>query len=149
MGFSDADLAEVTERIWSSILGLELEQAPLNGSASDRYFTGCVQITGEWEGAITLACSEWLARHVTSIMFETPADEASFEEVQDAVGELTNMLGGNLKVLLPQPSQMSLPAVIEGSDYKIMVPSTAVMNEVGFNSEGHPLRISILQKKVA
>ena len=59
------------------------------------------------------------------------------------------MLGGNLKVLLPQPSQMSLPAVIEGSDYKIMVPSTAVMNEVGFNSEGQPLRISILQKKVA
>jgi chemotaxis protein CheX len=149
MGFSDADLAEVTERIWSSILGLELELAPPNGNGDNRYFTGCVQITGEWEGAITIACSEHLARRATSIMFETPADEASFEEVQDAVGELTNMLGGNLKVLLPQPSQMSLPAVIEGSDYKFMVPSTSVMNEVGFNSAGHSLRISVLQKNAA
>jgi chemotaxis protein CheX len=146
MEFSDSELAEVTERVWNSILGLDLAMAENGAEENAPFFTGCVQITGEWDGAVTLICPETLARQATSIMFEMEPDEASFEEVQDAVGELTNMIGGNFKVLLPQPSHMSLPAVVEGQSYNFMIPGTQVVNEVDLASAGKILKVTILEK---
>ena len=35
-------------------------------------------------------------------------------DVADAWGELVNMIAGNLKALVPPPSQVSLPSVVEG-----------------------------------
>ncbi|QCC78154.1 chemotaxis protein CheX [Nocardioides daphniae] len=42
------------------------------------------------------------------------ADEPSEADVVDAVGELVNMVGGNVKSLVPGPSQLSLPLVATG-----------------------------------
>jgi len=41
-------------------------------------------------------------------------DEAGPADVADAVGELVNMVGGNIKSLMPGPSVLSLPAVAAG-----------------------------------
>ena len=35
----------------------------------------------------------------------------SLEDVQDALGEVANVVGGNLKALLPEGSTLSLPVV--------------------------------------
>ena len=44
-------------------------------------------------------------------MFGSAPDVVTDAEVVDALGELTNMIGGNVKSLLPAPSQLSLPMV--------------------------------------
>jgi chemotaxis protein CheX len=36
------------------------------------------------------------------------------EDVADAVGELANMIGGNIKGLMPGPSVLTLPVVASG-----------------------------------
>jgi len=41
------------------------------------------------------------------------------EDVRDALGELANMLAGNLKSVLPSGVVLSMPSVIEGSDYSL------------------------------
>jgi len=147
MSLQDHDIAELTERVWSSFLGLDLSRTEWDATADlATCVTGCVQIAGEWNGAVTLHCSEPLARQATSILFETEAAEATFEEMQDTIGELTNMIGGNFKVLLPQPTQLSLPAVIEGSDYSLVIPGTTPQHVIHFESDGRPLRVSILAK---
>lgn len=146
----DADqIHELTESIWESMLGLavarcEVEETATNG---DRSMTGCIQITGAWEGAVTLDCSLDFARRAAEIMFDLEPQAADSEEIKDALGELANMLGGNLKSLLPGPAHLSLPAITEGSDYSVTVQGSELVTQTTFKSEGHAVKVSLLKKK--
>ena len=48
-----------------------------------------------------LHCPAGLARNTTPLIFSQPKELVSVNEVQDAIGEITNMIGGNIKALLP------------------------------------------------
>jgi len=147
----EEEIVQIAESIWMSILNLPVEvdhegKAKV-GAAGERTLTGCVHLTGDWEGAVLLFCTQALAGRAASIMFATELDELTVEEIQDALGELTNMTAGNVKPLLPGSSRLSLPSVVEGLDYNLMVPGSKVVAEVGFSCEGHPLIVSLLRKK--
>ena len=45
-------------------------------------------------------------------MFAADEDSLGLEEVQDALGEISNMIAGNIKPLLPGASRISLPSVV-------------------------------------
>jgi CheY-specific phosphatase CheX len=64
--------------------------------------------------------------------------------MQDALGEITNMTGGNIKALLPGACHLSLPAVVEGTSYTIRVPSTRIVTRVPFECEGMHGAVSIM-----
>lgn len=48
-------------------------------------------------------------------MMAASDDALGEDEVRDAVGEIANILAGNLKCLIPAWTQMSIPAVVEGT----------------------------------
>jgi chemotaxis protein CheX len=68
-----------------------------------------IAVTGGWSGHITLdvsrAGADVLARRMLL------SDEVSPDDVADAVGELVNVLGGNVKGLLLEESALGLPQV--------------------------------------
>ena len=140
------EIDEITRSIWASLLDLTLEKRDTSASdaSNPRTFTGCVQITGAWEGAVLLHCPSPLAREATAIMFEMDIDAASDDEVKDALGELTNMIGGNVKALLPEPCRLSLPSVTEGLDYSVTVPGSRAVTEVTFDCGGQTLSVTLL-----
>jgi chemotaxis protein CheX len=113
---------------------------------SGRFLTGCVQITGVWEGAIIVSFSHNLAVATTAFMFDMEADEVSHEELQDAVGELANMVGGSVKGLVPGPSRLSLPTVIDGSDYTTKIPGSEQLVRACLSSDGEPLIVTVLER---
>ena len=76
-----------------------------------------------------------------------PDDALSIELLHDALAELTNMIGGNLKALLPGPSFLCLSAVIEGANYKVCVPGTHPVLETAFLSEQQPFTVKLLAGK--
>ena len=144
----ESELVEITELVWNSMLDLPLvlrvpgDPAPArNGS---RTFTGCVQVTGAWEGAITVHCSEELARTITAAMFGSEPEETTNEEVSDALGELANMIGGNVKALMPEPCKLSLPTVADGVDYRLKIPGTQPLTAVVWTCGDEPLMVRIL-----
>ena len=57
-------LREAVETIWSTMLGLELAPGqPMGDQSIQRGFlTGCIQITGAWNGAVTVDCAGGLAQ---------------------------------------------------------------------------------------
>ena len=59
------------------------------------------EITGEWNGTVCLACSRAAARHATAVMFGIDDEDLTPADVTDAVGELINVVGGNIKSLVP------------------------------------------------
>ena len=153
MAISSNDIEGVLKGIWSNVLGQELNLAggPSAGPAESggldpAHMSSCVQITGDWQGAVMIDCAGVVARKIAAAMFAMEAGAVSKDEVRDALGEIANMAGGNLKPLLPGRCQLSLPTVAEGGDFKQMVPGSEVLFRVGFNSIDGDLAVSVLHK---
>ncbi|GIV00952.1 MAG: hypothetical protein KatS3mg014_2567 [Actinomycetota bacterium] len=66
--------------------------------------------------------------------------------MRDAIGEVANVAGGNVKALIGTHCLLSLPTVTEGVDLRLSVPGMRVVAEVGFLSDGEPFRILVLEK---
>jgi chemotaxis protein CheX len=135
------------EELWSSVLGLDIEPLPNLGQAAPRagLLTGCIEISGLWQGTITLDCGPSLARKAAGIMFGVEPGQTSFDQIQDALGELTNILGGQVKALLPDPCRLSLPAVTRDTDNAFRGANDKVLACLDFDCLDAPIRVTIVE----
>lgn len=138
------EVVEVTQAVWLSVLGEELE--PVNAQPDiGTMLSGCVTLSGAFEGAVTVDCASALARTVTGAMFEVEPNAAGSDDVADAVGEIANMIGGNIKALLPGPSHLSLPTVTREPG-GLTIPGTAALLAQSFRYCGEVLTVTVLQR---
>lgn len=110
------DVRALTEEVWSTFLG---HTEPLSTAPAQPFtpqWSASVTIKGEWNGMVALELTRAGAHRVTCGMLgmDPESDETSEADVVDAIGELVNMVGGNVKSLLPGPHQLSLPLVASG-----------------------------------
>jgi chemotaxis protein CheX len=105
------DILTLTQEVWASILDIPIEITQPENMSGVVLVRGVVEIEGPWSGTVTVACSRRLATMITAQMFEVAPAEASHDDIVDAVGEIANMIGGNVKALLPGPSTLGLPSV--------------------------------------
>ena len=105
---------------------------------------GFVNITGAWQGAVVVQCPRRLAEDIAVKLFSLNGRQPSPEELQDALGEITNMTGGNLKALVPGQCYLSLSAVIEGTDYTLRMLGTEAVRRVVFSCQGQPFAVSVV-----
>lgn len=148
MDTATVDLDRIISDIWAAMLGLSLEphhDAPVF-APDERVATGIVQITGDFEGAVTVQLTARKASQVAGLMFAMEPDEIGADEVSDAVGELANMAGGNVKSILSGSCQLSLPSVTSGRDYHVSVPGTIVRDKIGMTCEGELVVITMLAR---
>jgi chemotaxis protein CheX len=140
------DLARIAQDIWTAMLGLELTEVPVGNLDQQETLTAGVQITGDWEGAVTIALGVELATRATAVMFGMEPEEVGDEEIADTIGELANMTGGNVKSLLDGTCQLSLPSVTRGRDYQITVPGSRMLDHTVLDCDGHLVVITLLAR---
>ena len=106
--------------------------------------TGCVHVSGEWTGSVFLSCDLEVAAAAAEAMFAADPGSLSTDEVSDALGELTNMVGGNIKSLLPAPEprcpSRPSPSARPGS---VRIPGAVLLDRVVLLSAPGPVHISI------
>lgn len=148
MSIREVDLDRIVKEIWAAVLGLSLQQAATDRAhpPGESIVTGAVQITGAWNGVVTIECSRALARLAAAAMFGAAADELSDDDVRDSVGELANMTGGNVKSLIGEGCQLSLPTVTEGRDYHVTIPGSRPVDCRRFDSDGELLVVTTLER---
>lgn len=139
----DADLRSLAKTIWGTLITIALEPASAPVPEAHREVTGLVHIDGAWQGALMLRCSTGMAMIVASAMFDSDTAPPE-EDVRDAIGELTNMLAGNVKALLPGPCAISLPSVALGADYALRVVGADPVAWAAFTCRGEPLSVTLL-----
>lgn len=149
MQFLETEIRQITEMVWASMLERDLQPGNcLDWQAGPhQMLMGAVHLNGDWEGAVTLNCSANLARQFASILFGTEEQSTTPEQTADVLGELANIVGGNIKGLLPAPSQLSLPSVTEGSDYQALLPGGQVVSKVAFQCLGEPMLVVLLKNE--
>ncbi|MBX9678082.1 MAG: chemotaxis protein CheX [Gemmataceae bacterium] len=144
MYVSNGEIQQVIESVWTTLLGFEAQPADGTTALPDD-LTGCVHITGEWDGVVTLVCPRRMVQRASGVMFGIDAAAAPKDLLNDALGELINVLGGNLKALMPGPSRLSLPIVVDGSDYTMAIRNARVVNHVSFQCDDDCMTICVME----
>jgi chemotaxis protein CheX len=108
--------------VFSTMLGAEIEAGPERTEESAPAITGVMSIVGlagSWAGTGCITCSATLACYICAQLLMTEANSVN-EDVLDAVGEVTNMIIGNVKTMVEErvgPMGLSIPTVIYGRNF--------------------------------
>jgi chemotaxis protein CheX len=137
------DLTELTGGVWESFLGMPAEPTAPVAPGEGSYYTSWVHISGGWEGAVNLVLPEALARDAAAAMFGTTPDALTADELTDAVGELANIIGGNIKGMIDDPCTLSLPMVASGQRYSVAVPGTELVRSATLVAAGQTFTVAV------
>lgn len=111
----DRPLTEITRTVWKCTLGLDVTPHPApEGGAAGFPCRSTVTLDGAWCGSLSVSCPPELARSAAALFFGKPSADVSEAEMLDALGEIANMTGGNLKAVLPGPCRLSTPRSLSG-----------------------------------
>jgi len=131
-------LARIVESVFITMMELEVSTSEkLWLSATDR-LTSFVQLTGDWNGAVMLECSKLQACQFAGRILCMEPPDAVDDDVRDVLGELANMIGGNMKSGLPMGVLLSLPTVMDGSDFGLRMCGSHIQERLTFEcADGH------------
>jgi chemotaxis protein CheX len=125
---SEAELAayviNATKEVFSTMVMLDPQDSyPLSEPVTSFRcsVSGMVGLAGTYTGVLSIHCPRTLALRITSNMLGMEVEEVS-EDVNDALGEIANMLGGYVKQILSKGGldiNLSIPTVISGEEYTI------------------------------
>ncbi len=101
-----------------------------------------VSLTGAWEGVLMVECPAELAAQLSCAMLGMEDGEASDLDVADTMGEVANVLGGNLKNVLPIPTRITLPVVAHSMSPSI-VKDGQQLCRLAFSWSGGPLQVVV------
>ncbi|MDD3293653.1 MAG: chemotaxis protein CheX [Salinivirgaceae bacterium] len=139
---------DATKEVFSTMVMMDLEECyPLEDSVTHFHcsISGMVGLAGSYTGILAVHCPQSFAMKITSNMLGMDVDEMG-EDVNDALGEIANMLGGYVKMVLSKGGMdinLSIPTIISGEEYSInsMAESDCVV--VPFTFEEQKFLVSL------
>lgn len=142
----ESRIRSIVRSVWSTQLGLEIQDVdkPVRPAPSAT-ITAAIHISGDFHGGVWLECSRSLVRRAASIMFDLPAEKLADEDERDVIGELTNVVAGNIKALIPGSNSISLPTIVEGSDYRISALDVKSSTGFSFVLDGEPMTVTVME----
>jgi CheY-specific phosphatase CheX len=171
MSIATADLAQLTETVWTSFLEMEAQPCPEGMMPLGRAVTwcaqvqsgriaallgagpnvsgsvaGCAEIQGAEQYAVLLICPTALARRAASRIFQRPAEEVEPEQMEDALQELTNIIAGNVKALLGEPAVLTLPRVGAGIENASRLSFCRPIAQAWFRCEEEPFLVVLMRR---
>ena len=147
--YDDHDVVElIVGDIFRAMLGLDVQALPgaddTAGADGDEVGSS-VLVSGGWSGAVVLRCSAPLAGGIARRMFAPGGEVVDDPELlADALGEVVNMIAGNLKTMLPGPCQLSLPERQDDPPPQNPFSSAPLATVHRFGCEGHSVTVWVL-----
>ena len=145
-------IIESVKEIFSTMVMMEVsvdgdqmkKSVPLVESIS-----GVIGLAGTHKGVLAIHIPNKVAMAITSSFLGMDVDEIN-EDVEDAVGELANMLGGNIKSILSEKGRdidLSLPTTIAGQQYDFQPTTDAERIIIPFRSDAGEFAIDLQLEK--
>jgi chemotaxis protein CheX len=123
-------IVEVTKEIFETMIMMDVTPGqPLAEHVSKFNYSlsAMVGFAGFKQGNLTIHAPEKVAIGLTQNFLGTEIEEIN-EDVQDAMGELANMIAGSLKPIISNEGksvELSLPSVVYGKEYTMTVVAKA------------------------
>src|SRR5258707_14945843 len=108
------ELAQIVGSVFETMLRLETEMGADAPPHAPDMLTAAVYLTGNFRGAILMHClPQQACAFAGQFLSKEPHAEID-DEVRDVLGELTNMIAGNLKCTFLPGTHLSIPSVMQG-----------------------------------
>ena len=131
-------LAGIVKSVFTTMMGLEVSESDAPFTSQGDRLTSFVHLTGAWNGAVLFQCNRHQACQFAGFILAMDPPEAVDDDVRDVIGELANMIGGNLKSGMAAGVRLSMPTVMEGNDYDVRVCGSQVLERLAFQcAAGH------------
>lgn len=139
--------------VFRTMLNFETRSIPFEPEAmsSEAHIAGSVGFIGAMTGVVYIYSTAAFARHMTGKMLGMSEAEVEGDEmVNDAVGELANMIVGSLKTNLVERGLacvLTIPSIVRGSNFTIEATSSTTRRVLCFRcNDSHNLVVEILIK---
>ena len=131
-------LERIVKSVFITMLDLAVFSSEITHQPGMSRLTSFVQMTGDWNGAVLLECSPRQACLFAGRILSMEPPDIVDDGVSDAMGELANVIGGNLKCGMSAGVCLSMPSVLDGRDYDVRMDRSEVRERITFEcSEGY------------
>jgi chemotaxis protein CheX len=144
----DNVIEQIAQSVFSTMLNIDLVRVDEPALPDHDLLLATVHIAGQWTGSVVLALAPQVALQSAAAMLQVAATDITAVDRQDVASELVNMIGGNLKSLLPGPSFLSLPTIVSGSDFGLQVHDAELLDDVVLACNFGLLRMRLYMKLV-
>ncbi len=143
-----------TRDVFGTMLSMKLDPVEISKkeTISGSKVVGTVSFAGEAMGNICIHVSDLFAKMMAAAMLGMEPDEMEDEdEVNDVIGEVSNMIGGDMKSRLCDAGfacQLSIPSITRGSDFRIESMGWVRHEQIAFQYQGQIALIEVFIKSV-
>jgi chemotaxis protein CheX len=143
-----------TKSVFHTMLSMEVSAIETNSATelSGNKVVGCVGFAGDVIGNICVHVSKEFARAMSAAMMGMEVDEIEDDEINDVIGEVSNMVGGDMKSRLCDagfPCVLSIPNVTSGKDFKIESKGWMRHEKIAFQHQEELYMVEVFIKFVA
>lgn len=143
------ELAQIVEAVFGSMMSLQVRECATRWFAAGDRLTSAVHLAGDWNGAVLFECSRsqacrFAGRFLAAAAPAIDTAKTVDDDVRDVLGELANMIGGNLKCLLGSGIRLSMPSVVDGTNYSLRVCGAEVRERLAFQCAEGVFWITVL-----
>lgn len=144
-------IIESAQEIFSTMIMMEISVVEENDGAQSLKdsISGIIGLAGTFKGVLAIHLPNVVAMAITTSFLGMEVDTIN-EDVEDAVGELANMLGGNVKMILSEKGRdidLSLPTTISGRDYDFQQKKDAEYLKIPFVCDAGKFSIELQLEK--
>lgn len=115
-------LLKSTQVVFETMVFMDISDTydpAIKENAAEECVLGSITFKGTLEGCLSISCNHNCAKTIAANMLGMDVDESiSDEDINDAIGEVANMVMGSLKGSLedsPFTIEVSIPTVIKGN----------------------------------
>jgi chemotaxis protein CheX len=144
-----AIVRDAAHSVFETMLGVTLKDCEPtredNAPVHSEGVVALVGLAGDWAGTGAFRCSAGMAKKVSGLMLMQEFASVD-QDVLDAVGEITNMILGNVKTTFEEtlgPMGLSIPTVIYGRNFITRSVGRCEWSVIPFELDGDSLEIQI------
>lgn len=138
-----ADQSSIAQQVFLTMADMEIAPT-LDHTSAGPVIASILKYSEPSVGTILLECTPSLAYAFTARLMHVPTPESLDDDVRDAMGELANMIGGNLKGLMPEETCVSTPSVLGETDRQQLLQNNHRLSRVCMTGLAGHLCISLL-----
>jgi chemotaxis protein CheX len=141
------ELAQIVEYVFRTMVCLEVRESNQPWNPGGDRLTAAIHLAGDWKGVLALECGRKQACAFTARFLSVNPPEVVDDVVRDVLGELSNMIGGNLKCVLAGGLKLSMPSVVDGADHSLRVCRAGIRERLVFECVDGVFSVAVLSEE--
>ncbi len=145
-------IVAATVEIFTTMVMMEVTVSSTRNSNIELFedtITGVIGLAGTHKGVLAIHVPHKVAFAITGNFLGMELDEIN-EDVEDAIGEIANMLGGNVKSILSEKGRdidLSLPSTVSGKEYGFQTIKGAEKTFISFECQSGIFHVELQLEK--